>query len=193
MTVENLAADAEEFTSNAYLVDGNALIDAGAADVILDRLADATIDTAVITHSHHDHIEHLSTIVDQHDPTVYAFNPDNLPVPAEPLADGDTITLGRASTPFIVIHTPGHRDDHICLYAPEEKVLFSGDLIFPGGSFGRTDLDQGDRDTLIDSIARIADLDVQELYAGHDDATTQDVNQQIQDSLAQARKREPKY
>jgi glyoxylase-like metal-dependent hydrolase (beta-lactamase superfamily II) len=29
---------------------------------------------------------------------------------------------------FLVIPTPGHSDDHICLYEPNEEWLFSGDL-----------------------------------------------------------------
>lgn len=191
--MENLAADADEFTSNTYLVDNTALVDTGAADIVLERLEDKQVETVVITHSHHDHIEHLETIVSRFDPTVYAFEPVNLPVDAEKLSDGDTVTLGAANTPFIAIHTPGHKNDHVCLYSPDEHALFSGDLIFPDGAFGRTDLEEGDRDLLIDSIERITDLDVQAMYPGHDAPTTEDVNQQIQESLAEAKKREPKY
>lgn len=195
MNIQNLADSAEEFTSNAFLVDEDTIIDAGADEGILEQLEDRVIDRVVITHTHWDHIENLETIVEWFDPVVHAFEPDNLPdaIDAEKLADGDTIALGKADTPFIVAHTPGHKNDHICLYSPEEKVLFSGDLIFPGGSFGRTDLDEGDRDTLIESIDRISGLDVQAMYAGHDEPTTEDVNEQIAQSLEEARKKEPKY
>ncbi|WP_457557993.1 MBL fold metallo-hydrolase [Candidatus Harpocratesius sp.] len=31
---------------------------------------------------------------------------------------------------FEIIHTPGHTPGHICLYEPENKILFSGDLFF---------------------------------------------------------------
>lgn len=193
MHVENLAADADTFTSNVFRVDETALVDVGAALSILEQLDGTKIDTVVITHSHHDHIENLAAVVDQHEPTIYAANPENLPVDAEQLFDGDTVALGRNETLFRIIHTPGHRNDHVCLYSPDANILFSGDLIFPGGSFGRTDLEHGDRDTLIESIKRITDLDVHELYAGHGDPTTENVNQQIQDSLMNAEKREPKY
>lgn len=213
MQIQNLAADADSFTSNAYLLDNTTLIDTGADDIVLEHLEDTAIDTVVITHSHWDHIENLPTIIERFDPTVHAFEPGNLPggVEAEKISDGDTISLGATNAPFLVIHTPGHKNDHVCLYNPDENILFSGDLIFPGGSFGRTDLDEGDRDTLINSIQRIADLDVQELYAGHseierfrastetqksfehDEPMTEDVNQQIQDSLMNAKKHEPKY
>ncbi len=191
MEIRNLAAGAEAFTSNAFLVDSVALVDVGAAPVVLERLGDAAVETVAITHSHHDHVEHLEAVVDRCDPAVYAFAPDNLPVPATPLADGDTVDL--AGYAFEVLHTPGHRDDHVCLFHAESGTLFAGDLIFPGGSFGRTDLEQGDRDTLIASIERVADRDVRVMYSGHDDPTTDDVNAQIRESLRNARKREPKY
>jgi glyoxylase-like metal-dependent hydrolase (beta-lactamase superfamily II) len=35
---------------------------------------------------------------------------------------------------FEVIHAPGHTDDHICLYEPDQKWLFTGDL-FCGTNF----------------------------------------------------------
>ncbi len=199
MNVENLAADADEFTSNVFLVDDTALIDTGADEIVLDRLEekDAEIETVVITHSHWDHIENLEEIVARYDPQVYAYSPSNLPDGVvgntQVLADGETVALGAMETIFVAVHTPGHRDDHICLYSPDEKVLFAGDLIFPGGAFGRTDLEEGDRDTLIESIERITDLDVHELYAGHGEPATDNVNAQIQGSLKEARKHEPKY
>ena len=43
------------------------------------------------------------------------------------LEDGESIVeLGGLR----VIHTPGHTPGSICLYAPERKVLFCGDLLF---------------------------------------------------------------
>lgn len=39
---------------------------------------------------------------------------------------GKTISTNKYQ--FHVIHTPGHADDHICLYEPQEGWLFSGDL-----------------------------------------------------------------
>lgn len=191
MQVENLARNAEQFTSNAFLVNGVALIDVGSDPVVLDALGDRDLEQVVITHTHHDHIGNLEQVVELYHPEVYAYEPDNVPVDAERLGEGDEIELGGVV--FDVMHTPGHRHDHIVLYSPGERVLFAGDLLFPGGSFGRTDLEQGNREALITSIRRVAGHDVTAMYCGHDAPATERVNEQISRSLANAEEREPKY
>ncbi|MFB6216289.1 MAG: MBL fold metallo-hydrolase, partial [Candidatus Aenigmatarchaeota archaeon] len=123
-------------------------------------------------------------------PEIYAYNPSNLPVEAEEISEGDVIEL--AGEEFQVFHTPGHKDDSICLYS-DSGILFTGDLLFPGGGFGRTDLDEGDRDLLVDSIKKIVELDVKEMYCGHDPAATENVNEQLKQSLEEAEKHESKY
>jgi len=32
------------------------------------------------------------------------------------------------------LHTPGHKDDHLCFYASDPEDLFAGDLVFANGS-----------------------------------------------------------
>jgi glyoxylase-like metal-dependent hydrolase (beta-lactamase superfamily II) len=51
------------------------------------------------------------------------------PMPDTLLADGDSIQVGRFS--LQVVWTPGHSPGHICLYEPQQKVLFAGDHILP--------------------------------------------------------------
>ena len=82
-------------------------------------------------------------------------------VPDTVLSDGDRIGDLR------VIHTPGHTPGGICLYEPEEKLLFSGDTVFTGGSFGRYDFPGGDRTVLAASLERLGALEVEGLYPGH--------------------------
>jgi len=43
------------------------------------------------------------------------------------IKDGDTISVGKFN--LRCISTPGHAPDHICLFEPERKILFSGDHI----------------------------------------------------------------
>lgn len=43
--------------------------------------------------------------------------------------DDEIITLGRSE--WIVVHTPGHTGDHICLFDPVHGTLLSGDHVLP--------------------------------------------------------------
>ncbi|MBR7154060.1 MAG: MBL fold metallo-hydrolase [Paludibacteraceae bacterium] len=73
---------------------------------------------------------------------------------------------------FEIINTPGHTPGSVCLYWPEEKVLFSGDTLFRMG-YGRTDLPGGNMGQLIGSLEYLFALpgDVH-VYPGHGEATT---------------------
>ncbi|MFB6242146.1 MAG: MBL fold metallo-hydrolase [Candidatus Nanosalina sp.] len=194
MRIRNLASDTEDFTGNVWLLENNSetvLVDAGEGDVWQEIRELEKIDRVSVTHSHHDHVDNLPRIQEKFDPEFFAYEPGNLPVEAEEISGDDKIEL--AGIEFEVFHTLGHRDDSICLYSPEEKILFTGDLIFPEGGFGRTDLAEGDRDLLIESIEKVSELDVESFYPGHDSAVTEDAEKWIRKSLENARKREPKY
>jgi glyoxylase-like metal-dependent hydrolase (beta-lactamase superfamily II) len=67
-----------------------------------------------------------------------------------------------------VYHTPGHSPGSVCVYWPEARALFSGDLIFKEG-LGRTDLPGGNGALLKQSIRRMAELDLEIIYPGHGD------------------------
>ena len=82
------------------------------------------------------------------------------------LHDGDRIGSLR------VIRTPGPTPGGICLYDEKRKLLFSGDTVFTGGSFGRYDFPGGDRAALTASIERLSTLDVEGLYPGHGEPVT---------------------
>ncbi len=191
MNIENLSEGAEDFTGNVWMIQNgeNVLVDAGTGDVWNQIKRMESIDKVVVTHSHYDHVDNLPKILDKYSPEVYSYRPENLPVEAKKIEENINI----ADLEFEVIHTPGHKDDSICLYSPEAKILFTGDLIFPKGSFGRTDLEEGDRELLIRSIEEIANLEVESFYPGHENAVESGAEEQIKRSLAQAREREQKY
>ncbi len=67
---------------------------------------------------------------------------------------------------FQIIHTPGHSPGSFCLYWPDRKALFTGDVVFNQG-VGRTDLPGGDGQALKESILRLSHLDVEYLLPGH--------------------------
>jgi len=51
------------------------------------------------------------------------------PEPTMPLVDGQSIKLARRE--WVAMHTPGHTDDHLCLYDPEHGVVLTGDHVLP--------------------------------------------------------------
>lgn len=74
---------------------------------------------------------------------------------------------------FTVLETPGHTSGSICLYCPEENILFSGDTLFRC-SIGRSDFLTGNQATLLDSIRKklLTLPDNTLVYPGHDADTT---------------------
>ena len=74
---------------------------------------------------------------------------NDFPAPGKHIDDGDTVTFGNHS--LRVIGTPGHSPGSIFLYCEEEGVAFSGDTLFQM-SIGRTDLELGDYDEIINSL-----------------------------------------
>lgn len=189
--IENLARDVQAFTSNVYLVRGDrtVLLDPGANFDVVSRLEEreTTLDAVVVTHTHPDHVENTEDVETAFDVDVWGYDADH-PAIDFGIVDGDRVRIGDGT--YEVIHTPGHKNDHICLYDDESKRLFAGDLVFAGGGFGRTDLEEGDRPTLVRSIQRVLDTvdeDLAELHCGHGPSVTDDPYEEIQTALRMAK------
>jgi len=200
MEVLNLTADAEQFTSNAWLALGEepALVDAGMVPGVEELVAEYTDDLTrvVLTHQHGDHVGELAAVLDAFDADCFAYADHSRRT--HELEEGDAVRVGSEET--TVVHTPGHADDHVSLVG--DRSLFSGDVVvyndgaFDDGSFGRTDYPGQSRETLIESIerllARLPDT-VDQLYAGHGDEYSGDVAGVLERALERAQRREPKY
>jgi glyoxylase-like metal-dependent hydrolase (beta-lactamase superfamily II) len=176
---------------NTYLIDGpmRLLIDPGhlhlfghvEAGLRQLRLGIDDMDMVVATHCHPDHLEAAKLFKDRK--ASFAVNETDWGLakemgrylgasletdawsPAFFLQEGDLVVKGMV---FQVIHTPGHSPGSISLYWPEQKALFTGDVIFKDG-LGRTDLPGGSGSTLKKSIRTLAGLDVECLLPGHGD------------------------
>ncbi len=100
------------------------------------------------------------------------FAPFPIPpcVPAVELAEGGIIRLGGIL--LHVLHTPGHTEGSVCLYARDQGLLFAGDTLFADG-WGRVDLPGGDPAAMVESLGRLAALpDDVRVLPGHGRATT---------------------
>jgi glyoxylase-like metal-dependent hydrolase (beta-lactamase superfamily II) len=189
--ITNLARGVQAFTSNAFLVEGDrtVLVDTGsnfdAVGKIRDRGAEldtveqsstskraSPVDAVVLTHTHPDHVGNLQSVTDAFGVDTWGFDTDQ-PGVDNPVADEETLRLGDHD--YVALHTPGHKNDHLCFYSADASVLFAGDLIFQNGSFGRTDLEEGDRQRLVESIDRVRDRvdeDLAEMHVGHGPSVT---------------------
>jgi hydroxyacylglutathione hydrolase len=172
---------------NTYLIQGSKtiLIDPGHLHLfdhvrlgLLDlSLNPEQIDLILITHGHPDHLEAaplfkkptLMTMSQKEFAFIkewagrFGWEGNNGFEPDFFLQEGE-VTIGNQD--FQVLITPGHSPGSLCLYWPEHKALFTGDLIFNQG-IGRTDLPGGNGGLLKESIKRMSGLEVDYLLSGH--------------------------
>jgi len=182
--ITNIARGVQAFTSNAFLVEGDrtVLVDAGANFDAVAALEEreADLDAVVLTHTHPDHVGNLQSIKDAFGVEAWGFDVDQ-PGVDNAIADEETVRIGDDAC--VALHTPGHKDDHLCFYSSGAGVLFAGDLVFQNGSFGRTDLEEGDRGRLIESIDRLSqrvDEHLAEMHTGHGPSVTTDPYRDIE-------------
>lgn len=149
-----------------------AVIDAGDnADQIIRFVEQQQLrlEKLLITHAHLDHIMAVQKVAQHFNVPIYgsqlADKPlfENLPsicrqyglpeveafLPTHWLNEGDSLEVG--SLHFQIRHLPGHSPGHIGFFEMQNKIAFTGDVLFKD-SIGRTDLYQGDFDTLITTI-----------------------------------------
>ena len=121
----------------------------------------------VLTHRHRDHlggVEQLRTRYRGLRVAKMIYRDAGLPEQVEDLRDGDTIE-GDGVT-LVALHTPGHASDHLCYYLPQEKAVFTGDVVL-GGSTTVIPAEDGDLLDYLNSLKRLQSLDVRRIYPAH--------------------------
>ena len=70
---------------------------------------------------------------------------------------------------IILLSTPGHSPDSICIYIPHEKALISGDTILnnTAGKYSLPYFFWGNAQKLITSMEKLLTLDIITIYSGH--------------------------
>jgi hydroxyacylglutathione hydrolase len=129
---------------------------------------DLKITSAIVTHTHFDHINGVEELVEKTDAKVYVHKHeiDQLPLQKgnmESIEGEQEILVGGLT--LKVLHTPGHTPGSVCLMVQDN--LIAGDTLFIGGC-GRCDLPGGDAETLYKSLTRLRKLDDRlTLHPGH--------------------------
>jgi hydroxyacylglutathione hydrolase len=189
-------------TSNIYVIGKTAitLIDAGngarinslTSHLQKSGLAVEDVVKVIVTHAHADHIGGLEDVYQKAHPEILIHEAEAHNLPRR-ISEQSIITLRggeRVATEkgvVEVIHTPGHSRGALCLYDRQRRTLFSGDTVFPGGFFGRCDLEGGDAKALVASLNALTKLNVDILLPGHEEPVFQKANEHIKRSYDTAR------
>src|SRR5918998_251162 len=149
-----------------------------------------TLDGILLTHTHFDHVGAVAPVatatgaevwVPRIEKPVLADIMSFVPWPGfgpyeswdaeHTVAGGEHLAL--AGFDIDVLFTPGHSPGHVTFSIPDERVVFSGDVLFQG-SVGRVDLPGGDGPTLLRSIRSLVETLPEDttVYPGHMGVTT---------------------
>src|SRR4030065_683115 len=85
-----------------------------------------------------------------------------------------------------VIHTPGHTSGSICIYEFKTKVLFSGDMVFAGGTLSYI-AESGSVGDYISSITRLEARKISKIFPGHGHIS-QNPEQDLSQAIINAKK-----
>src|SRR4051812_21126504 len=150
----------------------------------IDELG-VTIEAVLLTHCHFDHVGAVAPVAKATGAPVYVseierpvladimsyvpfagFGPYESYEADHTLKGGERLEL--AGFEIDVLFTPGHSPGHLTYSIPDERAIFSGDVLFQG-SVGRVDLPGGDWDTLLDSIGTLVESLPEDttVYPGH--------------------------
>ncbi len=169
---------------HSFLI-GETLIDTGTiyvADELLSALINKPISTIINTHHHEDHTGNNHLLQTHFNAKIYAsaealpfiLQPHqvkqrlylrvlwNYPEPSSGYPLDNTLDTGKHT--FDIIHTSGHSPDHICIYEPNEKILFTGDM-FCGEHVKYLRQDE-DFNQILASLHKLESLDVQTIFCG---------------------------
>jgi len=144
---------------------------------------DVKITDVLLTHSHHDHINGISDVLNKYDAQLHLLKKEaefwgqSLTMPSLHHG-GDIIKLGE--TEIKVLHTPGHTPGSACFHLGDD--LITGDTMFVYGC-GRCDLSGGDPEVMHHTLNKLGQLsDETVIHPGHNyaDKATCTMHEQVE-------------
>jgi glyoxylase-like metal-dependent hydrolase (beta-lactamase superfamily II) len=194
------------YDSNIYVIQSEktVILDCGTGqrhDKILNRLKEiippSEINKIVLSHRHYDHTGGAQALQkalegellvhetaaealrngDSQTTAASAFGMTFPKLEVTALKEGDEIDLGDVK--LKVLHIPGHSICSMALLEEKTKTLFSGDTVYTDGGIGRWDLPTGDGPELMESLKRLKEMDISNLYPGHGPSSEGEGNKHI--------------
>ena len=142
------------------------VVDPGAAAPVLAEIQriGCHLSHILLTHHHVDHVGGVVELCARQSCVVVAARSRRMPRIDVVVKDGDELTV--AGRRVRALSMCGHTRDDMVYYLPDDRIAFTGDLLFVGGC-GRL-LEEGP-ETMWESLRRLRELpDDTQIYCGHD-------------------------
>lgn len=172
-------------TGHAMIIDFGVTVDEVKKYVEMSGLA---VEYLVLTHGHYDHINYIGDYQKAFPSARVLCHENEIELIRDPegnlslffglrnsydigyqlLKDGDTISLENSEgrVDFTVILAPGHTSGCMCLYNEDEKIMFTGDVLFANG-YGRVDLKYASPSDMATSLRKLYTYEGVKIYPGH--------------------------
>ena len=188
----------EDFVFYLYFVDG-LLVDTGPRlrkSILAPAFNKLPIEKVALTHHHDDHMGMAGWLARNKDLVIYTHENTfphikkqkhlpwiyrvgrKLAGQFNPVVYPEKIITKQHE--FIPIHTPGHTDDHVVLYEPNKKWLFTGDLYItsnPKVAHRSESIKQ-----YIESLEKLMTLDFETIFCAHE-GVIQDGKERIEEKI----------
>ncbi len=148
--------------------------------------AGGKVSAVLITHGHPDHAEGAVRLRELTGAPILAWSREGMPYVDELLADGELIKVG--SRRLQVLHTPGHRFDHLCFLLGDREAVFAGDLLAGSGTVVIAP-PEGNLTDYLTSLQRLIEVDPKIIFPGHGPTIT-DPRERLRDYVSHRYERE---